>query len=197
MQHYSEEPAYRSYPQQKQDFKGQIHHPAVAQTVEFSHWPLTKCRGKYRARVLKAITIHSCWHRSKDKLHRCFSCCVILISGRTSVGWQLTTFLGSTLQDKRGDLAPWRAWGWGVAHLADPALWWWFSPQQHVKCCLHTRNLQAELFLQLCTSPAVKLTARHWEVRICQSAQCHRFPLYLGQEMPADDYTVVMATTIN
>ena len=51
---------------------------------------------KNMADVLKAV--HSCWHRCKDKLHRCFSCCVILIPGRTSAGWHSSTFLGTTCQ---------------------------------------------------------------------------------------------------
>lgn len=54
--------------------------------------------GKNMADVLKAIIVHSCWHRSKDKLHQCFSCCVILIPGRNSAGWHSSTFLGTTCQ---------------------------------------------------------------------------------------------------
>lgn len=70
--------------------------------VEVSHWPLTKYRGEYRTHILKAIIIHSCWHRSKDKLHLCFSCCVILIFGRTSVVWHFTTSLGATCHCRTG-----------------------------------------------------------------------------------------------
>lgn len=55
-------------------------------------------RRKNMADVLKAIIAHWCWHRCKDKLHWCFSCCVILIPGRISAGWDSSTFPRTTWQ---------------------------------------------------------------------------------------------------
>lgn len=50
------------------------------------------------ADVLKAVTVHFYGHRCKGKLHWCFSCRVILIPGRTTVGWHSSTSPGITYQ---------------------------------------------------------------------------------------------------
>lgn len=48
--------------------------------------------------VFKVLIIYPCWHRCKDKLHRCFSCCAILIPGRISASFHSFTSLETTCQ---------------------------------------------------------------------------------------------------
>lgn len=105
--------------------------------------------GKNMADVLKAIIFHSCWHRCKDKLHWCFSCCVILIPGRTSVGWHSSTFLGTTCQG------------------TSEGIW---LLEQHRE--LHTQHTPMEVFV---FSPAIcqVLLGAHQAAGICrQSFSC-------------------------
>lgn len=146
--------------------------------------------GKNMAAVLKAIIVHSRWHRRKDKLHRCFSCCVILIPERTSAGWHSSTFLRATRQvTSKGVQLLERH-----RELQTPAEVLALCPVD-VKSCLERGKQQVfagRAFLVTLTEPCTKTNSMPLKSQPSASV-----PLYLGQEILPDDYTVVRAATIH
>lgn len=145
------------------------------------------------ADVLKAIILHSCWHRCKDKLHRHFSCCVILIPGRTSTGWHSSTFPGATWQGtSKGIWLPEQHREWPTQH--NPMELLVFS--QHIKSCLERTKphvFAGRAFFVTLSEPCAETNG----VPPKSQPSTRESPQYLGQEKLADDYTVLRETAIN
>lgn len=90
--------ALLSYPRHRQHLKDNSVTLLQLRLQSFTDDLYLNTEGKNTADVLKAVTVHFYGHRCKGKIHWCFSRRVILIPGRTTVGWHSSTSPGTTYQ---------------------------------------------------------------------------------------------------